>query len=180
MQQPELVSYSGFTACGLSLQTSDAIEGQPATARVPLLWHRFYAEALPARLAANAANGRVVCVYSSFENGSTGAYTVTAGVQLIRDHACPVGLARAAVSSGEYMRFTSYGTGPMAIARTWEYIREFFAHAEHTLAGRYERAFTADFERYGDPDTVSIYIAVKRKLGVHRAAEHLRKALRPV
>ncbi len=180
MQQPELVTYSGFTACGLALQTSDAIEAQAVTARVPLLWRRFYSEAVPARLSANAANGRVVCVYSGFENGGAGAYTVTAGVQLIRDHGCPNGLVRAAVSSGEYLRFTTYGAGQSAIAQTWQQIREFFANPEHTLAGRFERAFTADFERYGDPDSVSVFIAVKRKLGVHRAAEHLRRALRPV
>lgn len=180
MQQPELISYSGFTACGLSLQTSDAIEAQPATARVPLLWRRFYSEAVPARLSANASNGRVVCVYSSFENGALGNYAVTAGVQQIRDHACPSGLVRVSVSSGEYLRFTTYGTGQAAIAQTWQRIHEFFAHAEHSLAGRFERAYTADFERYGDPDSVSVFIAVKRKLGVHRAAEHLRRALRPV
>lgn len=180
MQKPELFTHSGFAACGISTQTTNALEAQPASARIPRLWQRFYAEALPARLGANAANGRVVGVYSSYENGSVAGYIVTAGVQLVRDPACPTGFETVVVSAGEYLRFTAYGTGPDAVAKAWAHVHDFFSHAEHPLAGKYERAYTADYLRYGDPETVSLFIAVKRKLGVHVTAERVGKALRQV
>lgn len=180
MKEPELVALPGFTACGISTPTSAALESEPAAARLPCLWQRFYAEAMPARLSANASNGRVVCVYSGYEAGGSGGYRVTIGVQLMRGRACPAGADQVAVSPGEYLRFTSYGHGPKAAARTWIDIREFFNHGAHPLAGRYERAYTADFERYGDPESVSILVAVKRKLGVHLAADRARQAARPV
>lgn len=171
MLEPELVMYQGFTACGVSVETSNALEASPATARVPALWQRFYADALPARLSANRFNGRVVGVYSSYENANLAGYRVTAAVQLVRDHTVAAGMQRVVVSPGEYLRFTAYGTGPMAVVDTWGKIWEFFSHGHHPLAGRFERAYTADFERYGDPDTFTVFIAVKRKLGVHVTAE---------
>lgn len=180
MKEPELVALPGFTACGISTPTSAAIESEPAMARLPRLWQRFYAEAMPARLAANASNGRVVCVYSGYEAGGSAGYRVTIGVQLVRGRACPTGAEQVAVSPGEYLRFTAYGHGPEAAARAWHEIGDFFKHAEHALAGRYERAYTADFERYGDPESVSILVAVKRKLGVHLAADRARQATRQV
>ncbi len=167
MVTPELVTYPGFSAYGISARTTMENELEPGRARSPALWARFYDEALPARLSANAANGRVVGVFSSYENGARGNVTITAGVQMLRVQPQPAGLDAVRVSPGEYLRFTGYGSGPPAVAMLWRSINEFFSLLRHPLTGSFERAFTADFERYGEPDAVHVFIAVKRKLGVH-------------
>jgi predicted transcriptional regulator YdeE len=167
MLGPELVSYPGFIAYGISARTAHDAEIVAARARGPAVWSRFYDEALPARLSANAANGRVVGVYSSYENGGKGQYTLTAGVQMLRQQPRPPGLDAVTVSPGEYLRFTGYGNGPQSVGALWGSIAEFFSRLEHPLTGGFERAFTADFERYGEPDAVHVFVAVKRKLGVH-------------
>ncbi|CAN5396804.1 hypothetical protein BH09PSE6_BH09PSE6_23740 [soil metagenome] len=167
MLSPELVSYPGFIAYGISARTAMEAEVDSGRARGPAVWSRFYDEALPARLSANAANGRVVGVYSSYENGARGKCTITAGVQMLRNQPRPAGLDAVTVSPGEYLRFTGYGTGPQTVASVWSGVHDFFALLEHPLSGSFERAFTADFERYGEPDAVHIFVAVKRKLGVH-------------
>jgi predicted transcriptional regulator YdeE len=173
MVTPELVTYPGFSAYGISARTTMESELEPVRARSPAVWSRFYDEALPARLSANAANGRVVGVFSSYENGARGNFTMTAGVQMLREQPRPAGLDEVRVSPGEYLRFTGYGSGPPAVATLWRTINEFFAVLEHPLTAGFERAFTADFERYGEPDAVHVFVAVKRKLGVHPSMTRL-------
>jgi predicted transcriptional regulator YdeE len=164
--QPFLVQHPGFVASGLAVRTSHIEEADPARSRINRQWHQFYRQGAALDLHANAENGRVVGVYCYYENGGQGYYTVLAGVQLRRDVATPEHYETVKVSAGEYMVFKVPGFGSRAILACWSSIWDFFSRGEHELTGRYERAFTADFELYGDPDYVSIYISVKRKLGV--------------
>lgn len=166
MRAPELVTHQGFLAYGLTARTSNEIELEPRTARIPLIWRQFYEDAVPARLSANALNGPVVGVYSNYENGVRGQYSVTAAVQIQKRDMAANGLDQVSVSSGEYVRFQAYGMGPEAVQSAWAEVWDFFKQEQHALARNYERAFTADFERYGDPEAMSIFVAVKRKLGV--------------
>jgi len=164
--QPFLVQHPGFIASGLEVRASNAEEADPAQARINRQWHQFYRQAIPLDLAANAENGRVVGIYSHYENGAHGHYTVLAGVQLRRDTVAPPEYATVKVSAGEYIVFRMPGFGSSAVIACWSAIWNFFSRGEHELVGRYERAFTSDFELYGDPEYVSIYVSVKRKLGV--------------
>ncbi|HEU4621623.1 MAG TPA: GyrI-like domain-containing protein [Burkholderiaceae bacterium] len=165
MRAPQLVTYAGFIAYGITVRTSNDIELDPQQAQRRQIWRRFYDEGLPARLAANSQNGRVVGVYTDYENAARGAYTITVGVEILRADTADTGLHVAQVSPGEYLRFSAYGMGPDALVAAWSEVWDFFNKNEHPLARRYERAFTADFERYGDPERISIFVAVKRKLG---------------
>ncbi|MCE2985090.1 MAG: GyrI-like domain-containing protein [Burkholderiales bacterium] len=164
--QPLLVQHPGFMASGIEVRTSNAEESDPAQARINRQWHQFYRQGIPLDLSANAENGRVVGIYSHYENGAHGHYTVLAGVQLRRGVASPPEYVTIKVSAGEYIVFKAPGFGSRAVITCWSAIWDFFSRGEHELAGRYERAFTADFEVYGDPEYVSIYVSVKRKLGV--------------
>lgn len=166
MRAPELVTHPGFQGFGISARTSNEVELDASRARMPLIWRRFYDEAWPARLGANAYNGRVVGIYTDYENGARGQFTVTAAVQILRPDTARQDLHAVSASPGEYVRFQAYGMGPEALLAAWSEVWDFFNKAEHPLARGYERAFTADFERYGDPEAVSIFVAVKRKLGV--------------
>ncbi len=164
--EPFLVQHPGFVASGLAVRTSNTEEADPTLARINRQWHQFYRQGAPLDLSANAENGRVVGVYSYYENGARGHYTVLAGVQLRRSTAPLANYETIRVSAGEYLVFKAPGFGSRAVVACWSSIWDFFSRAEHELAGRYDRAFTADFELYGDPEAIFIYVSVKRKLGV--------------
>ncbi len=164
--QPFLVQHPGFIASGLTVRTSNAEEADPAQSRINHQWHQFYHQGVALDLSANAENGRVVGVYTCYENGAHGHYTVLAGVQLRRGAVSPAHYDTVKVSEGEYIVFKTAGFGTRAVMGCWYSIWDFFSHCEHDLTERYARAFTADFELYGDPEQVSIYVSVKRKLGV--------------
>lgn len=166
LPQPVLVQHPGFVASGLMVRTTNAEEVDPRQARIGRVWQQFYRDGVAIELSANAENGRVVGVYTQYENGSKGHYTLLAGVQLRRGGPVPAGYEAVKVSTGEYIVFKAPGYGSKLMSACWAAIWDFFSRGEHELAGRYERAFTADFELYGDPDGVSIYVSVKRKLGV--------------
>lgn len=166
MRAPQLVTHPGLLAHGITARTSNEVELDAKRAQLPRIWHRFYDEGWPASLSANANNGRIVGVYTNYESGVRGAYTVTAGVEILRPDCTPNVVHAVKVSPGEYLCFSAYGTGPHAMITAWTEVWDFFNKNEHVLARSYERAFTADFERYGDSEYVSIYVAVKRKLGV--------------
>ncbi len=164
--QPFLIQHPGFVAGGLSVRSSDTEEADPGLSRINRQWHQFYRQGVPIDLGANAENGRVVGVYSNYENGAHGHYTMLAGVQLRRGVVAPDHYDTVKVSAGEYIVFRAPGFGTRAVIACWSAIWDFFSRGEHELTGRYGRAFTADFELYGDPEYVYIYISVKRKLGV--------------
>lgn len=166
MLDPFLVQYPGFVACGVSARTNNANEIDVQTALIRRLWQQFYRDGVAIDLKANAENGRIVAVYTHYDNGSRGDYTMLAGAQLRRSSAPVPGYDTLTVSAGEYIVFKAPGFGGELVAALWIRIMNFFSRAEHELAGRYERAYTADFEVYGDPSHVAIYVAVKRRLGV--------------
>lgn len=162
---PFLIQHPGFIASGVLVRTSHTDELNPRCARIAKLWQQIYRDALPMRLNANAENGRVVGIYADYDNLSHGHVVFMAGVQLRRGAVPSPAYETASVSAGEYIVFQTGVWGAQAVAVAWEGIRDFFHQREHELTWHYERAFTADFEVYGDPSGVAIHVAVKRKLG---------------
>ncbi|WP_424192250.1 GyrI-like domain-containing protein [Ampullimonas aquatilis] len=164
MKAPKLIYHPGFNALGYRVRTSNANEANPATARIPGLWQRFYEDKAPAILKANAENGHIVGVYSNYEKMYQGAYDVCAAVQMMQEQVLRPEMEVISVAAGEYLKFTEQGRLPGATIKAWQRIWEFFASNDQPLAEFYERAYTADFERYGEPDKVSVFVAVKRRI----------------
>lgn len=114
------------------------------------LWQKLFTlPPLPGRIGGNTYG-----VYSSYDNGTAGAYTVTAGVEVEAVSDCSAQtLLR--IPAGDYAMFSAPG-GPEAAAGLWREI----------WSAPLDRAFTCDFEEYlagpdGTPAEIRIYIALR-------------------
>jgi len=137
---------------GLSVRTTNADEAQPARAKIPALWQRFYHDGHSAAVA-----GPVYGVYTEYATDATGPYTLIVGAASDAPSPAPP-FVRVQIPAGSYLAFTSQGDVPAAVVAGWQGIWEYFARP-----GAPQRAYTADFEVY-DPSTpyeVRICIAVK-------------------
>lgn len=144
----------GFTVAGLRVRTINSDEFNPATAKLPQLWGRFFSEGIadgvPDRLDKNSIFG----VYSDYASDDTGFYTVTAGVK-VDPKQSHEGLEKVNVETGEYLVFEGQGEMPQAVIQTWGVIWSYFAQKP-----RYKRRYLTDFELYQAHDRVAIYIGV--------------------
>lgn len=149
----KIVEIKGITVQGVSVRTRNADEAQPATARIGKLWADFGAQIAP-RMAEGA---QVYGVYHRYESDMNGAFDVLAGTDAPMA-AADAGAAptRVDVVSGPYLVFDTQGPMPQAVIEAWGRIWHYFAdpHCPHT------RAYTTDFERYGQEGTIEICIAV--------------------
>ncbi len=144
---------------GVTVRTRNADEMNPATARIPTLWQRFYrdgiAQHIPARQDQDGAYG----VYFDYAGERHGDYSVLAGctvdVSARRD-----GLHTVVTTHADYLVFPAQGPMPQAIVETWQRIGDYFERNPTPT-----RAYTVDFERYDltDAQHADIYIAVSTK-----------------
>lgn len=139
---PILVNIDGFNISGLQVRTSNRNEFNPATAKLPDLWQRFFAEApdLP-----------MFGVYSDYESNTEGLYTVTAGGKV--DHSSNNTLK---VLSGDYLVFEGQGSMPHAVVETWQRVWHYFEGKN-----KFQRCFKTDFEMYKGNEEIAIYIGVQ-------------------
>jgi predicted transcriptional regulator YdeE len=137
---------------GLVVRTTNADESQPARAKIPALWQRFYQEGHSA-----AVPGAVYGVYTEYATDASGPYTLVVGGANDGRSAQVEPLVRVQIPAGRYLAFTSKGDVPAAVVAGWQGVWEYFARAHAP-----RRAYTTDFELY-DPSTpyeVRICIAV--------------------
>lgn len=135
---------------GLSVRTTNADEAQPALAKIPALWQRFFEEGH-----STTVIGAVYGVYTEYATDATGPYTLIVGGASDAGSPAPP-LVRTQITPGRYLAFTSKGDVPAAVVAGWRAVWEYFARA-----GVPKRAYTTDFELY-DPATpyeVRIFIA---------------------
>lgn len=144
----------GFTVVGLRVRTINSDEFNPATAKLPQLWGRFFSERIadgvPNRLNKNAIFG----VYSEYASDDTDFYTVTAGVKVDSKELLPE-LKDVNVETGEYLVFEGQGEMPQAVIQTWKTVWGYFSHNPE-----YKRRYRTDFELYQGSDRIAIYIGV--------------------
>jgi predicted transcriptional regulator YdeE len=157
VMEPELVAHEGMTILGIDVTTSNAAESDPARARLPELWARFIRDNVLQRIPGQLSPIHPVGVYTNYENDQDGRYRVVVGVAVTEGTIRPDDLVSVTVPPGDYLVFSGTGGLPEVVIRTWESVWSYFASAK-----QYVRAFTADFERYPQPDAIEIYIAVKR------------------
>ncbi|REK72055.1 transcriptional regulator [Paenibacillus paeoniae] len=162
LQPARIEEKQAFTIAGIAITTTNAdeISGQ---GQIGELWSRFYSPDVQSQLVAVRTDGDAYACYCNYENGTAGRYDLIAGAQVGTPEIDPsLNLGTVAVPSAKYAVFTTE-KGPIqsVVYRAWEDIWYWFAHSE------VERAFTGDFEYYGeraaDPSSaqVDIYIAIK-------------------
>lgn len=153
---PTTITVQSKIVAGISVRTTNAAEMDPATARLPGLWGRFYQEELAATIPGARAGSPVYGVYSAYESDANGAYTVTAGVEIDPRTTAPRTMTPVTLAPGRYMVFEGRGEMPAAVIDTWLRVWNFFA-----TPGAPARAYTTDFEVYSGPGVVDIHIALK-------------------
>ena len=145
---PTLTYVEGFMVMGLSTKTKNTDEFNKKTAKLPSLWQQFYASDV-------AINPNLFEVYSDYESGAHGLYTVTLG---ITDHSARTGAEFTSVQipAGNYLVFQGAGPMPATVVETWKKIWNYFE-----TESNYQRSFISDFEAYSGSDKVAIYIGIK-------------------
>ena len=153
---PKTVNIEAKTVAGISVRTDNAAEMNPAAARLPGLWERFYREQIARRIPGACGGSPVYGAYWDYESDASGAYQAMAGVEVDPRAVLPAGYARVTLDAGTYLLFQGRGEMPTVVFATWSSIWNFFA-----AVGAPARAYRTDFEVYRGPDAVDVYIGVK-------------------
>lgn len=146
--QPQIMRREAFSVVGLTTRTCNKDERDPQSARIGKLWNQFFDECAyeaPNRL----GDMRLYGVYSGYESGRNGAFDMTAGVAVAGEP------ATVHVEAGDYLVFGGKGPMPQMVLALWDAIWQYFD--EHP---EIRRTYRSDFESYGGPDQVDIYIGV--------------------
>ena len=144
-----------FHITGISIRTTNE-DGQ-SSADIPALWNKFMSEGIPARIPGRTDNA-IYCVYTNYEKDHTKPYTTIMGCKTDDLSNIPAGLTGWTFNEGTYTRFTAKGNILQGMvfnewAKIWN--------------SDLPRAFTADFEVYGDKAQdlsdaeVEIFISIK-------------------
>lgn len=144
---------------GICTRTTNAEEAGPK-GKLPGLWEAFFRSGLTTA-AEVAGPHRIYALYTDYEDGVNGAYSVLIGCE-VKEGTPNDGFVHAVIPAGRYKVFTSdRGAAHEVVPRAWGEIWDYFKGAPD------ERAYTGDYEVYdsvqGDSGVVEvqIYIAVK-------------------
>ena len=150
--QAKIVTLPPFFVAGLTVRTRNSDEFNPATAKIPALWGRFFATGVAENTPRRLPDSPVYGVYSEYENGADGLYNLTAGVAV---DAAPGEGAGLEVEAGRYMVFEARGAMPQAVVGAWMEVWTYFQQHPEVV-----RSFRTDFEAYKGLSEAQIYIGV--------------------
>lgn len=163
MNPGELVYRSSMKIVGIEARTTNKDEIGSETAKIPLLWQRFFQENMREKIPNKVPSGPILAVYTDYESDEHGAYTVIIGCEVSSIEGIPQGMVAKVLPESTYAIFTTQ-TGPVTtvVGQAWKNIWQL---QPSQLGGT--RRFSADFEIYDersrDPQktTVDIYLAVR-------------------
>ncbi|WP_394834759.1 GyrI-like domain-containing protein [Pendulispora rubella] len=130
-----------FEVVGIEIRTTNADE-LSSRGKIPALWQRFFAEGLLEAIPHRKPGAPILAVYSNYENGIHGAYSLLLGTEVTSVDGLPEGFVARAVPKAKYAIFES-NQGPTAhvVPDVWKRIWTWNEGA---------RAFVADFEVYDE------------------------------
>ncbi len=145
-----------FIVVGISVRTTNR-DGQAAR-DIAALWNTFLTENLAAQIP-NKTDEAIYSVYTDYEGDHTQPYTVLLGCRVLHAEAVPDGMTTKHFSGGTYQPFVAQGSlAQGAVYQAWTNIWN----------ADLDRAYTADFEVYGEkarnPEDaeVDIFVAVNQ------------------
>ena len=156
MTKPFPTRESGFFVAGLEVRTSNALEADPKTARIPELWQRFGSADFYAKVPRKLAKEKPFAVYYNYDSDASSMYSVAVGYQVPGLNDVAEGLVGLNVPAGKYLMFTADGNPALAVPAAWQTIWDYFKQP-----GAPKRAYSFDYEVYESPIRVSIFIAVQ-------------------
>ena len=141
---------------GIEVRTSNALEQHPGTAQIGKLWQRFHTEMIGHNIPNRVDAKTVVGVYTNYESDRNGMYTLVAGCEVKDLKQIPKGMIGITIPAGKYAVFPAPGEMPNCIIECWMRIWNYFDGSKD-----HQRAYTADYELYGEESGTHIYIAIK-------------------
>ncbi|WP_114789405.1 GyrI-like domain-containing protein [Niabella yanshanensis] len=144
-----------FHVIGISVRTTN--ESGQALQDIPALWARFIEEQIVAQIPGKI-NDDLYCIYTDYEKDHTRPYTTLLGCRVHNIDQIPEGMTGKTFSESHYTRFTAKGNLAQGIVYN-EWVRIWNTSLD--------RAFTADFEVYGEKTTnpenaeVDIFVALQ-------------------
>jgi len=143
-------------AVGLATRTTNTDEADPSKARIGELWGRFTSQNWAERLGQGGAVGPTLAVYSAYERDVSGSYQILVGREVPGSYPLAPPLQVVDIPPGQYLVVSCTGPLPGAVIDGWRAVWDFFERAEAP-----RRAYTADFEKYLEPERIEIWIAVR-------------------
>lgn len=156
--QHQLVKKDATNVVGIQVRTSNQMEMDKTTARIPGLWQRFLRERLMDQIPNRTDTQYIYGVYSDYESEHNAFYSLLVGVEVDKLDDVPGGMTGLTIPDAKYSVFTAKGRMPEALIETWGHIWQYFAEISE-----YERSYTTDFELHNKHkrDQVDIYIGLK-------------------
>jgi predicted transcriptional regulator YdeE len=144
-----------FHIIGIAVRTTN--ESGQAAKDIPQLWSKFFSENIPEKIT-NKAGTDIYCMYTDYVKDHTQPYTTILGFKVTDLKKIPEGLVGKTIQTGSYTCFSAKGKiSDNIVYNEWLNI----------WTATVDRAFTADFEIYGqkaldqENAEVDILIAVK-------------------
>ncbi|WP_162539372.1 GyrI-like domain-containing protein [Granulicella sp. WH15] len=134
-----------FTVLGLAARASNA-----APEAIGALWGQVYAAGGAQSIAARL-DDTIYSVYCEYEGDHTNPYTVVIGCAVAPDAATFEGMRKIHVDAGRFAVFPATGELPQSVMAAW-------AEVWRTPL---ERRYQADFERYENNSSATIYVGVQ-------------------
>lgn len=163
MHQRAPIHKNSMKVIGIETRTTNKDETGNETAKIPLLWQRFFQENITEKILNKVPSGHILAVYTEYESDEHGPYTLLIGCEVSSIEAIPQGMAAKVLPESTYALFTTQ-TGPVTtvISQAW---KEIWQLQPSQLGGtrRYSADFEVHDERSLDPQntTVDIYLAVR-------------------
>lgn len=135
---------------GLKTDTNNENEKNEETAKIPALWDDYVEKNIYGKTLNKSKEPHLYGVYSNYESDVNGNYSVSVAIEVTKNKNAIV------VENQKFLVFKNSGELPAIVLETWKEIWAYFEDKPE-----YERAYTVDFEKYLDKDTIEIYIAIK-------------------
>ena len=149
------IQLEAFKVIGITVRTTNE-NGQAGT-DIVALWNKFMSENIIEKIP-NKIDITVYSIYTEYESDYTKPYTTMLGCKVSTIETVPEGMVAMEFKGGNYTKFTAKGDLTQgAVFNEWTKIWEMDI----------ERAYTADFEVYGEKSQnpkeaeVDIFIALK-------------------
>lgn len=155
MIKPERERRHGKTVAGIQVRTNKERELQPEDAQLDRLWEKFNDERLADSIPDKAAGSPVYGVYTEYDNGADGDYSVLAGVEVTDETKVPDEFATLTLEAGEYLVFHGDRAGPDAAMEIWGKVWHYFETDDAP-----QRTFLTDYEVH-EADRVTLYVGIK-------------------
>ena len=154
--EPKQITRQEIKLIGIAVRTINEEETNPATAKIPGLWGRFFQAGIAGKIPNQISSGSTLAAYTNYESDHTGEYDLIVGREVSTLGSIPEGMTGVTIPAGKYLRFNANGPMPQTLIDTWVFIWNYFL-----LNSKHQRSYTTDYEVHLTDDTVDIYIAIK-------------------